>query len=349
MVKKYLAVAFVASLCLAAMLFIAIPTRSSPGTSNYNPWADLNDDGVVDIYDAITLANAYDSSGTPLTKASLLYDSGWLDATGWTGQNHIIVHNMNLKDTHVVVDARNSIPGWNKTYGGRGQDEPRSVVQAGDGGYVLAGFTSSGVGYPDFWLVKTDGNGNVLWNKTYRGTDWDEASSVVQASDGGYVLAGYTWPYLGVTSDFWLVKTDGNGNVLWNKTYGGTRDDYAFSVVQAGDGGYVLAGCTGSFGAGYNFWLVKTDANGTMLWNKTYGGTSVDSASSVVQASDGGYVLTGYTKSFGAGDSDFWLIKTDVDCGLAWTDLTGNSITLYRSATDGNWNLVRVRIWKPKE
>jgi parallel beta-helix repeat protein len=201
---------------------------------------------------------------------------------------------------------------WNKTYAGPSSSAAQSVVQTSDGGYALAGFFDFAYegGYFDFALVKTYPNGTVQWTKTYGGASFDVAQSVIQTGDGGYALAGYTNSYGAGIYDFWLVKTDGSGNYLWNRTYGGTAYDQAWSVVQTGDGGYALAGYTNSSGAGSNdFWLVKTDSSGAMMWNKTYGGTSYDVAYSVVQTSDGGYALAGYTKSFGAGGYDFWLIK----------------------------------------
>jgi parallel beta-helix repeat protein len=216
---------------------------------------------------------------------------------------------------------------WNKTYGGTGTDVAYSVVQASDGGYALAGYTTSfGAGQSDFWLVKTDSTGGMLWNKTYGGANDDYAYSVVQASDGGYALAGSTDSFGAGGFDFWLVKTDSTGGMLWNKTYGGAGTDVAYSVVQASDGGYALAGSTDSFGAGQSdFWLVKTDSTGSMQWNKTYGGSGIDVASSVVQTSDGGYALAGYTTSFGAGQSDFWLVKTDSTGGMQWNKTYGGS------------------------
>jgi len=200
---------------------------------------------------------------------------------------------------------------WNKTYGGTGGDYAFWVVQTTEGGYALAGTTASfGAGGFDFWLIKTDAAGNMLWNKTYGGTDYDWASPVVQTADGGYALAGATTSFGAGGFDFWLVKTDSTGNMLWNRTYGGTGDDKAFALGPTSDGGYALAGYTVSFGAGsYDFWLVKTDAAGDMLWNKTYGGTGDDEADSLVQTTDGGYALAGETSSFGAGSYDFWLVK----------------------------------------
>jgi len=212
---------------------------------------------------------------------------------------------------------------WNQTYGGTGFERGYSVVQTGDGGYAFAGYTTSfGAGGNDFWLVRTDSAGNMQWNQTYGGAGDDGGGldertvSVVQALDGGYALAGTTTSYGAGGNDFWLVKTDSAGNSQWNQTYGGTGDEIALAMVQTlSDGGYALAGSTSSFGAGGNdFWLVRTDSAGNMQWNQTYGGAGAEAtvyerAWSVVQTLDGGYALAGTTTSYGAGGSDFWLIK----------------------------------------
>jgi hypothetical protein len=237
---------------------------------------------------------------------------------------------------------------WNQTYGGTAHDYGQSVVETSDGGYAIAGATTSfGAGDMDFWLVKTDADGTVQWNQTYGGTDWDYGFSVVESNDGGYAIAGITHSFGAGDADFWLVKTDASGTAQWNQTYGGTDSDLGCSVVQTSDGGYAIIGYTTSFGAGgADFWLVKTDASGTVEWTQTYGGTDDDFGYSVVETSDGGYALAGSTASYGAGGYDFWLVKTDAGSGLAWTDSTADTITLYRGATDVYWKYVRVRIWK---
>jgi ribosomal protein S11 len=154
----------------------------------------------------------------------------------------------------------------------------------------------------------------VTFAKTYGGTGSDNASSVQQTSDGGYMVAGYTESFGAGGSDIFLIKTDASGNVIWAKTYGGTHSDYASSVQQTSDGGYIVAGYTFSFGAGINdIFLIKTDANGNVIWAKTYGGTAYDYAYSVQQTSDGGYIVAGYTRSFGAGGDNVFLIKTDAN------------------------------------
>lgn len=214
---------------------------------------------------------------------------------------------------------------WSKTYGGTNFEYAYSIIQTSDGGYALAGSTnSSGAGASDGWLVKTDSLGNQLWNKTYGGTNDDCFRCVVQTSDGGYVLTGYTRSSGAGVYDYWLVKTDANGNIIWSNMYGGTNADYAFSVIQTNDGSYTIGGHTYSFGAGNNdFWLVKTDTNGNMVWNKTYGGTKYDYAYSLVQASDGGYLLGGETNSYGNGNYDAYLVKTDASGNLQWDKTIG--------------------------
>ncbi|MFZ8835352.1 MAG: T9SS type A sorting domain-containing protein [Candidatus Caldipriscus sp.] len=147
--------------------------------------------------------------------------------------------------------------------------------------------------------------------KTYGGTDWDGAYSVQQTSDGGYIVAGYTGSFGAGGWDIFLIKTYANGNVEWAKTYGGTGDDWAYSVQQTSGGGYIVAGYTWSFGAGSDILLIKTDADGNIQWAKTYGGTNKDGATSVQQTSDGGYILAGWTYSFSADGASIFLIKTD--------------------------------------
>jgi hypothetical protein len=214
-----------------------------------------------------------------------------------------------------------------KTYGGTDSDWAFSVQQTSDGGYIVAGLTSSfGAGSWDIFLIKTDANGNIRWAKTYGGTGWDEAYSVQQTSDGGYIVAGWTDSFGAGWEDIFLIKTDANGNVQWAKTYGGTNTDYAFSVQQTSDGGYIVAGYTASFGAGsWDIFLIKTDANCNLQWAKTYGGTYSDFAFSVQQTSDGGYIVAGYTASFGAGYGDFFLIKTDANGNVIWAQTYGGT------------------------
>jgi len=236
-----------------------------------------------------------------------------------------------LDDIFLIKTDANGNVQWAKTYGGTNYDYATSVQQTSGGGYIVAGWTHSfGAGWSDIFLIKTDANGNLQWAKTYGGANWDMAYSVQQTSDGGYIVAGWTYSFGAGGDDIFLIKTDANGNVIWAKTYGGWYSDWASSVQQTSDGGYIVAGYTRSFGAGwYDIFLIKTDANGNLQWAKTYGGTDWDGAFSVQQTSDGGYIVAGETYSFGAGLGDIFLIKTDANGNLQWARTYGG--------TDWDW------------
>jgi Dockerin type I domain len=219
---------------------------------------------------------------------------------------------------------------WSQIYGDMiGDEAALSVVQTVDGGYALGGSVYYGSSSSsNFELVKTDSGGNMQWKKQYGGADSEYANSMVQTSDGGYALAGEKCSPGGVGNhDFLLVKVDSNGNLQWNKTYGGTDYEVAYSLVQTSDAGYALAGTTYSSGAGNgDFWLVKTSAVGNALWNKTYGGTNTEEARALLQTVDGGYTLAGYTLSFGAGSSDYWLVTTDNTGNTLWNGTYGGPL-----------------------
>jgi len=220
---------------------------------------------------------------------------------------------------------------WNRTYGGLLNDRVDSLVTTGDGGYALAGSTTSyGAGSADVWLVKVDSSGNLEWNQTYGGHDRDSCRSLVATSDGGYALLCFTNSYGAGGFDVWLVKVDSLGNLEWNQTYGETGTEYGLSLVTTGDGGYALACSTTSYGAGSaDVWLVKVDSLGNLEWNQTYGEIGTEYANSLVTTGDGGYALTGSTTSYGARSADVWLVKVDSLGNLEWNQTYGGSIADY--------------------
>jgi hypothetical protein len=232
---------------------------------------------------------------------------------------------------------------WQKTYGGSGRDYADFIQQTTDGGYIVVGNTSSfGGGSPDIWILKIDSNGDITWQKTYGGSDWDRVYSIQQASDGGYIAAGYTHSFGVSSSDSFLLKLDSNGDITWQKTYGGSNSDRLYSVRQTTDGGYIVAGRTQSFGAGEeDFWVLKIDSNGDITWQKTYGGSNHDYSYSTQQTTDGGYIVAGYTYSFGVGSSDGWLLKLDSNGDITWQKTYGgdNSNRIYsiQQTSDGGY------------
>ena len=214
---------------------------------------------------------------------------------------------------------------WDRRYGGSYGDGGESVHQTPDGGYVIAGYTSPpGGGGLDVYLIKTDTLGDILWDRTYGGLGNEKGHSVQQAQDGGYVIAGWTSSFGAGGGDVYLVKTDSSGNTLWEATYGGSNGDFGRSLCKTMDGGYIIAGETWSFGSGdADVYLVKTDSLGGLLWETTYGGDTLDYAFSVQQTRDGGYVIVGWTFSFGAGGSDLYFIKTDPLGNALWDTTYG--------------------------
>jgi len=218
---------------------------------------------------------------------------------------------------------------WTKTYGGDNWEFCFSIQQTNDSGYIMCGFTTSfGAGAQDVYLVKTDSQGDTLWTKTYGGTGDDLGYAVIQTTDGGYAISGYTSSYGAGGIDVYLIKTNSQGDTLWTRTYGGVQNDAGSSLYEAVDGGYIIVGETRSFGSGsLDAYILRTDENGDTLWTRIYGGTEPDWCSSVQQLTDFGYIIVGSTHSFGTDSSSVWLLKTEPDT---------LSIEEHR-VTDPNW------------
>jgi hypothetical protein len=250
---------------------------------------------------------------------------------------------------------------WQKCFGGKNDDDAASVRQTSDTGYIVAGSSYStdgnvtgNHGLSDFWVIKLDKGGNLQWQKSLGGSRFDDATSVIQTSDGGYLVAGHTEsndgdvtghhgeeaPYY---NDSWVVKLDGAGTLQWQKCFGGKRDDGSESLVQTTDGGYVIAGysessdgdLTGNHG-GADCWIIKIDSLGTMQWQKSLGGSGWDFATSVLQTKDKGYIFGGYVSSSnwditGKHEQhydlwfDGWLVKLDSLGNLQWQKCLGGT------------------------
>ena len=238
-------------------------------------------------------------------------DGGYI-LTGWRG-SYIGRHQ---NDIWLIKTDSEGNEQWNRVFGGLLLDVGRCVRQTSDGGYIVIGKTwSYGAGCYDVWLIKTDSEGNKQWNRTFGGSEWDVGNCVAQTSDGGYIIAGRTTSYGAGAGDAWLIKTDSEGDEQWNQTFGGSGYDVGYCVTQTSDGGYIIAGEARSYADSRgDAWLIKTDSEGDEQWSQTFGGLGYyDVSYSVDQTSDGGYIVTGWTRSYGAGRDSVWLIKVGVN------------------------------------
>ena len=296
---KYTRLLLTLSLLLASTPVAAAPSHA-PATAE--TWIGAYGGRSEDI--TRTLVATADG-GTTIAGETLSFGAGGYDA--WV----------------VKLDSVGDVR-WQKTYGGSSADSASSIIATADGGYVVAGNTESfGAGDDDAWVLRLDAAGNVLWQKVYGGRRYDITLSLVATADGGYAVAGYTESF-GDSTDVWLLKLDAGGNVQWQRTYGGSSTDWAFSLV-ATTGGYAIAGRTYSFADpnGGDLWVLKLDPAGDMQWQKTYGGSSLDQADSLIATTDGGYAVAGWTRSFGPGDADVWVLKLDPAGEVQWQKTYG--------------------------
>jgi len=316
---------------------------------------------IASCFPAFTL-NAQDNfhkvvgeSQTYLNSINSTVDSGFI-AVGITNDFGIWPD----WDVYLVKLDKNGEIMWSKTYGDTLENQGKAVQQTSDGGYIITGYSNRTIaGDYDIHLIKTDSNGDLEWSKTYGGPltqwgldvkqtsddgyiitgdylfkvdetgniEWDKAFggtfySVQETLDSGYVTVGNK--LIGSTFDILFVKTNGNGDTLWTRTYGGGDYEWGTSVSLTSDSGFIIAGYTISFGAGsQDVYLIRTDDLGHIIWSKTYGGSSSDRAYSVVQTVDGGFLVSGDTESFGAGNGDIYLIKTDLNGDVLWSKTIG--------------------------
>lgn len=252
-------------------------------------------------------------------------------------------------DIWIVKTNVNGTMQWQKTYGGSGFERPQCILGTGDGGFLITGTTSSGdgdfagKGDKDLFILKIDAAGNKQWAKFYGGSMSEEGFSIIPSGDGGYMVAGFTSSATGdVTGNIhgesaaWVLKIDVNGNLIWQKVIPGLNGTRAKSITPSGDGGFVVSGfiwrmetdpISGTSNA--NAWLAKISGDGTELWQKNYGGSTSEEATSVTKAADGGFIFAGYTWSNDGdvtghqGRADIWIVKTDASGSKIWQKTMG--------------------------
>jgi hypothetical protein len=297
-------------------------------------------------YDEITSVQQTPDGGYIIGGSSDSYTSG--DKTE---------DNSGLTDIWVIkLDNSGNIV-WQNTIGGNQTDKLNAIVQTADGGYVLGGYSDSNIsgdktencyGLFDYWILKIDSTGNVQWQKTFGGGNYDFLQSVKLTADGGFLLGGYSYSNIsGVksensngSSDYWIIKTDSSGTIQWQNTIGGNSSDELFASQQTSDGGYVMGGrslsnatgdktenCIGSS----DYWIVKTDGSGNIIWQNTIGGSGDDAFYCLKQTSDDGFIIGGFSDSGISGDKtesnftahDFWVVKTDAVGAIQWQNNIG--------------------------
>jgi hypothetical protein len=217
---------------------------------------------------------------------------------------------------------------WQKLYGGDRSDSLRSIQRTGDGGYVVAGYTQSYgmAGSVDAWVLKLDQDGAIQWQRTYGGSNYDDAFAITLAPSGGYAVCGEGNSFGDVDGEVWCLRLEGDGELVWQKAIGGASADLADDLVAVSGGGYVIAAETFSFGAGnFDLWALKLDDSGELVWQQAIGGAQEEDIGTVAATAGQGVVLTSGTTSFGAGQSDAWLLRLDGAGGLVWQRTYGGA------------------------
>jgi hypothetical protein len=266
-------------------------------------------------------AKKYGDTGTGFSGANFVYSvtSGGYIFGGQTNNLGPSVGNLEFFVTK--TDDTGAIE-WSKTYGGMAYGSCNAVTPTADGGYVFAGGIAGGFGSSDIYLVKTDGQGEILWAKVYGTNTIESAKYIHETSDGGLVIAGY----IGGVGDFLLMKTDGSGNVLWASAYGGNAHEGLNCAFATRDEGYLLGGYSDSFHPGMNdidAYVVKVDSSGTLQWSKTWGRASSDEIYSIADADSTGFLFTGYSSAV-IGNADVLLINADLNGNIAMSEAIGS-------------------------
>jgi len=315
---------------------------SGSNTFSYNVNNSANPKSFILIAHNGSIIYSIDStSSTPTAVTSTSFAIAWggasNDYTGSIAQtqddNYIVVGSTSsfgagFSDAYIAkYDSLGNLL-WDKTWGGTNNDYGRSVLVTSDGGYLINGETSSfGAGSSDVFVAKFDSSGNLSWSKTWGGAATDLSDSIIATSDGGFAISGITYSYGAGSGDVFLAKYDTSNNLSWSQTWGSAGSEFnGMSFTQVSDGGFIIAGGSGNFGAGsQDIFLAKYDSSGNFVWNKTWGGTNSDQVSHITSTSDGGIILAGDTSSFGAGSNDALLAKYDSSGNLSWSRTWGGT------------------------
>ena len=227
------------------------------------------------------------------------------------------------EDVYLIKMTSDGDTLWTKTYGGTNGDYGNCVAETHDHGFIITG-KSADVQPLDVYLIRTDSTGNVLWTKLFGNFNYEWGASVIETYDDGFVIAGYVASSGTDYKDLYLIKTNSSGEALWTKTFGDSGSEAGYSVVETRDSGLLVVGTTTYSASGTkDVYAVKTNSSGESQWIKTYGGTADDAGYSVVE-SDSGYIIAGYTESYGT-NGDFYLLKINLSGEVVWSKTYGGA------------------------
>jgi hypothetical protein len=283
-----------------------------------------------------------------------------LRALQQTSEGGFILAGGSLGDLWVVRVDEHGDKQWERRFGSPGEEQAAALQQTSDGGFIAAGWTQSATGIPfDGYVVRMNSDGNKLWEQSFGGSGQDQFFCLQETADGGFVVGGTISSFSSGTEgwgswDFWLMKLDGSGSKLWEKLFGGTQKDEMHSLQQTADGGFILGGHSASpadgnktspfFGGSFNgdFWIVRLDAEGTKLWDKSFGGRNDETVASLQQTADGGFILAGdSTPEFDPLVSDIWVVRLDAEGNKVWEQTFGGSASdrarSVRQTSDGGF------------
>ncbi|MCT4628305.1 hypothetical protein [Winogradskyella sp.] len=333
---------------IIACLFLSVINCSKDDSQPSNPFQ-----GVVEKI--TTYGGSKNESAKAVTKTN---DGGYavLGHTQSIDGDITDKQNENFDYWLLKFDSENNLQ-WSKTYGGSNDDRGNDIIQTADGGYIVIGYSSSNdedvsenAGLRDYWLLKLDASGNIIWQKSYGYSGIDVGHNITQTNDGGFFITGV----LDVTAsggegntsrnanrhaggDYWALKLDTSGNIEWSKYFGGGFTDTPYDAIQTNDG-YIIVGSSDSDDVDisdnkgtYDFWVVKISNTGSMIWEKSFGGDEIDEARAIASTNDGNFIIAGDTRSNNTdvsqnnGAADLWLIKISPIGDLIWEKTYGGS------------------------
>lgn len=323
----------------------------------------------------------YGGSSTEIGRSIILTSDGGMGLFGYSGSNDgdVTGNHGGASDFWFVKTDVNGNIQWKQVYGGNNTDEGDIAIQTSDGGYIMSGtslsnngdVTGNHGGFGDYWVVKTTSLGVIQWQKCYGGGGDELGREIIQSSDGGYLFVGYSNSNSGdVTGnhggmDYWVVKTNSTGLIQWQKSLGGTSDDWPYAVIETNTNSFLISGnsqsnngdVTGNHG-GLDYWMVNLSSTGSIVWQKCYGGSGDDESNySIKQSADFGYLITGRSNSVNGdltschGQTDYWTVKLSGTVGIQENNLLSEftihpnpASNFIQLKTESNWTSNNIKI-----